>query len=249
MHVNYEYFLQKCRDLKDDEKALDYGCGSATIVEAAIKENLNVVGADVFYEGSDSKKVVSEKGLLNENVFEIIDGKIPFDDESFDLVYSNQVFEHVEDLPAVLSEINRILKKEGVLVTMFPSKEVWREGHCGIPFWHWFSKLSSLRYPYGLFFRTLGFGYHKKDKSKSQWVRDFMQWLDDYTFYRKQKEIEQAFGQYFQFELKEDDYVDYRLKHTGRNSLAKLFACWPFKPVGKILIRKLQSLLIVAKKK
>ena len=41
---------------------------------------------------------------------------LPFEDRSFDLVCCCDVFEHVEDLDAVLREIGRVLKPGGVLL-------------------------------------------------------------------------------------------------------------------------------------
>ena len=36
----------------------------------------------------------------------------------------------------VLAKISRVLKPGGMVLSLFPDKGVWREGHCGIPFLH-----------------------------------------------------------------------------------------------------------------
>lgn len=49
---------------------------------------------------------------------------LSFPDNCFDFVYSAWVFEHVADVPGVLSEINRVLKQSGIAwigVHLFPS--------------------------------------------------------------------------------------------------------------------------------
>lgn len=66
--------------------------------------------------------------------------RIPFDDNTFDMVAANQVMEHVEDLALTFAEINRIIKPNGRCLVLFPDSSVIREGCCGIPFAHWFGK-------------------------------------------------------------------------------------------------------------
>lgn len=46
--------------------------------------------------------------------------KLSFEDGVFDLVISNEVFEHVHDLGAALRQINRVLTNQGVLISTFP---------------------------------------------------------------------------------------------------------------------------------
>src|SRR5205814_502825 len=91
----------------------------------------------------------------------------------------------------------RILKPGGVTLHLFPDRSIWREGHCGIAFAHWFPKAGRARLYHLLVFRLLGFGHFKKDLSPLQWSRDFCKWLDDWTFYRPLEEIHATFGKYF----------------------------------------------------
>lgn len=54
------------------------------------------------------------------------DGKnIPFPDDSFDVVFSSNVLEHVKNLPHIQSEIKRVLKPEGFCLHLMPSG-AWR---------------------------------------------------------------------------------------------------------------------------
>ncbi|HQR37409.1 MAG TPA: class I SAM-dependent methyltransferase [Blastocatellia bacterium] len=46
--------------------------------------------------------------------------QLPFADESFDVIFSYDVFEHVADLPRVLAECHRVLRPGGRLFAMFP---------------------------------------------------------------------------------------------------------------------------------
>jgi ubiquinone/menaquinone biosynthesis C-methylase UbiE len=119
---------------------------------------------------------------------------IPHDDASFDVVVSNQVFEHVQDMEATLLEIARVLKPGGVSFNVFPYRGTWREGHCGIPFLHWFPKGSKPRVYYAALLRSLGLGYFKKSKTIMQWARDSCAWLDRWTYYRSYPEIHAHFS-------------------------------------------------------
>ena len=48
--------------------------------------------------------------------------KIPFENNSFDLVISTSVFEHVFNKEEAFREIKRVLKKDGLAIHNFPSK-------------------------------------------------------------------------------------------------------------------------------
>jgi SAM-dependent methyltransferase len=50
---------------------------------------------------------------------------IPFADESFDLVFSSNVLEHVQALPQLLAEIRRVLKPQGLVLHLLPTS-AWR---------------------------------------------------------------------------------------------------------------------------
>ena len=50
--------------------------------------------------------------------------RMEFPDDSFDFVFSRNVFEHIDDVPAALAEVNRFLKPDGVAwisLHLFPS--------------------------------------------------------------------------------------------------------------------------------
>ncbi|MEZ0394898.1 MAG: class I SAM-dependent methyltransferase [Anaerolineales bacterium] len=248
LHINHRYVLTLaahfCRE-RENPKILDYGCGAAQTVAAGRRQGLEIFGADIFYAGSNDRQVVEKSGLFGTIVREIRNGRIDFPDGYFDFVFSNQVLEHVEDLEGVLAEIRRVLKPDGRSVHLFPSRDVWREGHCGIPFLHWFSKDSPVRYPYALSLRLLGLGKFKRVDPKG-WTRRMLDFLDEYCVYRNRAAIFAAFRKYFDFELIEDDYIYYRLGETRLHFLRPLIR-WPvIKPIAKEMFRKLGGLVLLA---
>jgi len=50
---------------------------------------------------------------------------IPFRDHIFDCIFSSNVMEHVEDLPAVHVEIRRLLRNGGIVIHIVPT-HIWR---------------------------------------------------------------------------------------------------------------------------
>jgi SAM-dependent methyltransferase len=243
-------FAQRLAREHPGARILDFGCGAGRLVAAGLDAGLNMAGADVFYGGSKAREEVERAGSLGTVIHELVDGRMGFADASFDLVVSNQVLEHVEDLDAVLREIHRVLKPGGVVLSIFPSRDVFREGHIGIPFAHWFPKDSAARFYYTWALRRLGLGTWKQEAPTCrQWASDKLRWIDSYTHYRGREEIFRTFARYFRSELREQDYIRYRLlDRPGRKVLAGLLSLPLIRPLAGALFRKLAFLVMVSRK-
>ena len=249
MHVIHRFLLHKCEEMASHPSAriLDYGCGNGAIVIEGRNRGLKIYGVEAFYKGSNSKEVVEAKGLLGKEIKELIESRIPFPDHYFELVVSNQVLEHVSDMNAVLKEIDRVLVPGGTFMCLFPSREVIREGHSGIPLIHWFAKTSRMRYYYMLVFRSLGLGYFTVNKSRTQWVLEMLDWLDKYTVYRPYGEIWQSFSNYFPTVQRiENEYLAYRLRNDNLTNLAIVIRHPMFHHVARWLYMKLGGLVLSA---
>ena len=91
-------------------RVLDLGCGPGTSVDffRARDPSVQWVGLDL----PDSPEVRMRS--RSDARFETFDGAtIPFDEDSFDLVYCKQVLEHVRRPAPLLAEINRVLAPGG----------------------------------------------------------------------------------------------------------------------------------------
>lgn len=227
-----------------EARVLDYGCGAGQIVALLRGRGVNAFGCDVFYEGGDYSKLVDSDLFASGVVRRIQDNKIPFGDSEFDFVINNQVMEHVEDIDAVLAEISRVLKPGGAVLSLFPDKGVWREGHCGIPFLHWFPKRTQPRVYFAAALRSLGLGYYKEGKTRLQWSRDFCEWLDNWTHYRTRREINLAYATYFSgLEHIESRWL--RAKLGSRARLVGWLPAWAL----ELVATKLGCMAFTAKRK
>ena len=104
-------------------KILDYGCGSGVHAAAYREEGYEAWGCDI----------VLERPAEFLRTMSAADFRIPFDDASFDFVYSNSVLEHVGDHRIAAAELARVMKPGGLALHNFPSK--WRpiEPHVFVP--------------------------------------------------------------------------------------------------------------------
>ena len=231
-------------------RVLDFGCGAGRLVQAGLAAGLQMAGAEVYYGGSETRAEAERSGLLGTVIHEIQNGHVDFSDETFHLVVNNQVMEHVEDLDAVLAEIHRVLKPGGTLLSIFPSRDVFREGHIGIPFAHRLPRRSQLRLLYTWALRSLGLGTWKQEAPTCrQWALDKLAWIDTYTHYRSRPEIFAEFERYFSNELRESDYIHFRLlDRPGRGALAHIAALPVVAPIARAVFRKLAFLVIVSRK-
>ena len=117
--------------LNEQSVILELGCGSGNLVNAYRKKGYQAYGCDFNFR-PDIVESFAEKGIIKK--IRIDKYRLPFEDNSFDFLYSDQVFEHVIDYPTTLSEIKRVLKSDGISLHFFPSRYGAIEGHVKVPF-------------------------------------------------------------------------------------------------------------------
>jgi len=135
---------------------LDFGCGDGECVRQFRVSGFNAFGCDIefpdkskndlesYFESGIIRKIeyssdptdTIEKYLITRKLTpnEEIPYRLPFDDNVFDVIVSGQVFEHVMNYRAVLSELRRITKPDGINVHIFPGRWTVREPHTYVPF-------------------------------------------------------------------------------------------------------------------
>lgn len=111
--------------VRPDSVMLDLGAGAGVVGQ------MNFRGAGAHICGIDPDPRVKENLYLDEA--RIGSGEnIPYPDNSFDIVFSCNVLEHLADPAAVFKEVHRVLKPGGVYLVKTPNR------------WHYVAMLATL---------------------------------------------------------------------------------------------------------
>ena len=117
-------------ELPKTAKILDFGCGAGrTIRGLRARGYNNAYGYDV----GDGRNLL---GIDRDHISvgSLLDLRLPYEDNTFDLVVSDQVFEHVQDQVRVFQELLRITKPGGHGLHLIPARYMPIEGHIKVPF-------------------------------------------------------------------------------------------------------------------
>ena len=97
-------------------RVLDIGCGIGTYVRRFRQYSDEVYGIEVEADR------VAEASLELPNIQLAYGEALPYPDDFFDLVFSNEVIEHVDDDRQTISEAVRVTKPGGTIVTFAPNR-------------------------------------------------------------------------------------------------------------------------------
>jgi ubiquinone/menaquinone biosynthesis C-methylase UbiE len=98
-------------------KVLDAGCGDGVLSLMMAEKGAVVTGTDLSVPNIDSSKHrAREAGLEHKVSFMVADlENLPFEDNTFDLVVSSHVLEHIPDFDKGLREVMRVTKSRAVV--------------------------------------------------------------------------------------------------------------------------------------
>jgi SAM-dependent methyltransferase len=165
---------------------LDFGCGRGGLVAAALEQGFDAVGVDVAAWNLWTEGVAAPGRIA------LIppDDRLPFADATFDAVTSNVVFEHLLHPEPALAELARVLKPGGLLLTLFPAREMWFEPHLKAPWLHRLPRGSRAeRWSLALGNRVTGI--RGEDPTEQLWR------LHETTLYRTEAEWRALFARHF----------------------------------------------------
>ena len=124
-------------------RVLEIGCGSGVI--ASTLKRLGSPDLEVH-----AVDVVDNRLTHDGFAFRLVEGTtLPYDDDTFDVVITNHVIEHVGDVDAQLhhlAEIRRVLRKDGRVYLAVPNTYRLVEPHFRLPFLSWLPRPLADRY-------------------------------------------------------------------------------------------------------
>jgi ubiquinone/menaquinone biosynthesis C-methylase UbiE len=224
-------------ELDDRSSILDFGCGNGDIVNEYARRGYKAFGCDIgFKDGAHLER------LRNEKMIRLIESqpyKLPFEDNYFDLVVSDQVFEHVSDYSSALQEINRVLKPGGFSMHIFPSKYRVVETHVRVPF-------ASIIQSYWWLLMWAYIGAKKNNERGipcRQIARKNYDYLHDHTNYLSAREIRKHVCKYYRHILFCEEIF---LKYSQRGSI--VYALSKYVPVLPKLYSTFSSRVIAFRK-
>ena len=103
--------------LPKGSKILDLGCGRGEFLRGFIRCGLNGYGVD---QSAIAKSICPEAEILQSD---LENEPLPYNDNSFDVIYSKSVLEHFYYPEKLVMEIYRVLKPGGLVMTMVPDWE------------------------------------------------------------------------------------------------------------------------------
>lgn len=152
-----------CEDISK-MSILDVSCSTGLIANYFAPLFDQVTGIDIDADAVDFARANSDARNVEFHVMDAL--HTSFDDDSFDIVVCNQMYEHVPDAGQLLREIRRILVPGGVCYFGATNRLKIVETHYGrLPFLSWLPKPLA-----NLYLRMLGRGSHYYENLHTYWT-------------------------------------------------------------------------------
>lgn len=99
-----------------EKTVLDLGCAGGFMAEALAEKGAEVTGIDPAAQAIEAARAHAAASRLDIRYDVGVGEALPYEDAAFDAVVCVDVLEHVSDLAKVISEIDRVLKPNGIFL-------------------------------------------------------------------------------------------------------------------------------------
>ena len=111
-------FLAQTDLLRPEDKILEIGCGIGTVVNELGKKGHDIIGIDISSEAIKYGRKKYDDISLEVQAAETL----PYGNESFNVVLSFDVFEHIAEIDKHISEVRRVLHPGGYYLFQTPNR-------------------------------------------------------------------------------------------------------------------------------
>jgi len=143
MHLD---FLKRFYPDFNGKKILDLGRGRGDFLLQCYREGLDVIGVDINPEYIEISEEKIKNNGFKPNIILAKGEELPFEDSYFDFINCNEVLEHTNNPEKVLSEIYRVLKKDGVVFISIHNRFGMKDGHYKLLFLNWMPRFLGEKY-------------------------------------------------------------------------------------------------------
>jgi SAM-dependent methyltransferase len=204
-------------------RVLDFGCGEGTLVARGRAIGHDILGADRWEAGWEDLRRRAPEAVRDHLHAIGPDGRLPFAAGRFDMVVSNQVFEHIAEPRAALAEVARVLRPGGTFLAIFNLRETWYEGHVGLHFVHLLVGRPRLLRACLRLCRTLGLGLPPRGEGETPaaWAERMARSLETECCYHRGREVRRLWREAFGEAPRSlaEEYVASRLRGTAAERL------------------------------
>lgn len=117
LQTNLE-FLAETNLLKPNKRILEIGCGIGSVVFELSRQGYDIIGTDISREAITYG--IKKYGDIRLEVQAA--EALPYEDQSFDVVLSFDLFEHIARIDKHISEVFRVLQSSGYYLFQTPNK-------------------------------------------------------------------------------------------------------------------------------
>jgi ubiquinone/menaquinone biosynthesis C-methylase UbiE len=116
-HTQSEQYKDTVRKhVTPDSVILDIGCGRTDYMVDVYQQAAKVIGQD------PDEKAILEHPYLHQRIIGDFDALTSLPDESVDIILSAWTLEHLSNPDKLFTQVNRLLKKGGVFISLTPNK-------------------------------------------------------------------------------------------------------------------------------